>query len=325
MASAWLFAGIAAVELGSGHPEAFHDTWIVPAYAAVRNAPTPLPEGDADGDGLLDTREAELARQYAPIVILDARDSARPASVPWVMARTNFVVSTSPRGPRTRTRAFDKVTRRGSDRPADWVTYTYVYPRVDGGINIQYWFYYPYNDGPLFFDHESDWEHLTMRLDAKGAPLGAYLARHEDNNPGPYFAWSRLRREGNHPVVLSAKGSHATYADRGDLAWYESSGWCDNLKSCVNPVWRTWEGGGLEPFEEFTPASPAMAQAFQFPGRWGSVGFWPGTSAPKGPMHQAGYCVAGFPNCRQPTRGQASASASLPATVTTPRAQPTGG
>lgn len=277
----------------------------MPVYAAVKEAPAPLAEGDRDGDGLPDVREAELSRRYAPVVLLDKDDWTRPASVPWVMARVDIEtdeplapVTAASAHPRKKTRGFDHATRHGSDDPADWVTYVDVYPRVDGGINLQYWFYYPFNDGPLFFDHESDWEHITVRLDERGEPLGAYLARHEDNDPGPYFAWSRLQREGDHPVVLSARGSHATYANARDVAWFDSAGACADLGHCAGPVWRTWEGGGLARFEDLDAAAD-VARLFRFPGRWGATGFLPGTSAPRAPTHQAGFCTAGFPTCRR--------------------------
>jgi hypothetical protein len=44
----------------------------------------------------------------------------------------------------------------GSNDPRNWTACTHVFPRKDGGINVQYWFFDPYNDGPLFFDHDGD-------------------------------------------------------------------------------------------------------------------------------------------------------------------------
>lgn len=285
-AASVLFVVMAIAELASGRPRDFHDDWIVPIHAATGRAPSPLREGDRDADGLSDTLEAELARTYAPVVVLDPRDTARPASISWIMARASF------------SGGFDEETRKGSSRPEDWETYVDVYPRVDGGMHIEYWFYYPYNDGPGFFDHESDWEHVTVRLDEHGEPLGAYLARHEDNAPGPYFEWSRLRKEGSHPIVLSAQGTHATYADAKDLGWFEAAVVCPEPGSCGERLWRTWEGGGIRRIDEASDA-PELARAFGFSGRWGAEGSLPGTSAPRGPTFQAGHCAWGFSSCRQ--------------------------
>jgi len=283
-----LFVALFGIELGSGVTRDFQEEWFFPIRAAFAASPAPLAVGDRDGDGLDDARESELARAFAPIVLLDPEDPVLPASVSWVLSRTNL----------DGTRSFDAETRRGSERPDDRVTYVDVHPRAGGGIHVEYWFYYPYNDGPLFFDHESDWEHLTVRLDDEGRPLGAYLARHEDSAPGPYFDWSRLRREGRRPVVLSARGSHATYADLHDVAWFDTASTCDDLSTCPRRAWRTWEGGGLERLDLLRGDAPAL-RAFRYPGRWGASALLPGRSAPRGPIFQAGHCAGGTPSCRR--------------------------
>lgn len=256
----------------------------------------PLDEGDLDEDGLLDTEEDELARKYAPLVILDRRDENRPASIPWLLQRTHVAP-----GPGFEMPA---AVRGGASDPRDWTAYVHVFPRADGGVNLQYWFFYPYNDGPLFFDHDSDWEHLTVRLDAKRRPLGAYLARHTDDHPGPFRAWSRLHRSGNHPVVLSALGSHATYADASDVAWYDSASSCVDPKKCSDPMWRTWEHAE-NVGESFHPL--VSSDAFAYAGRWGSEHFFPGTSAPFGPLHHRGFCAGGSRACTEPSVANAIA------------------
>lgn len=280
------------------------DTYLQ-SLAPATSAPAPLLDDDADRDGIADTAERELAARYAPVVLLDGRDGARPASISWLLAReaideegpmlASMVGATKGRP------AFARGTRAGSDDPNDWTTYAHVYPRADGGINVQYWFFYPYNDGPAFFDHESDWEHVTVRLDRDGAPSGLYLARHGDDHPGVYRAWSRVTREGRHPVVLSAKGTHASYADRDDLAWFESAARCGPDGACGERTWRTWEGGGLVNVGE-TAHPLASPRALTYAGRWGREGRLPGTSAPLGPMQHVGFCHAGFETCAEPPR-----------------------
>ena len=249
---------------------------------------TPLPAGeDDDGDGLSDVEERDLARRYAPIVILDRRDPYRPASIPWLIRATG--------GQPGKAFGIPAHARRGSSDPADWTAYVHVFPRADGGINLQYWFFYPYNDGPIFFDHDSDWEHVTVRLDAKRRPVGAYLARHEDDHPGPFWSWGRLRREGEHPVVLSARGSHATYANPGDVGWFDVAVTCDDLARCANPVWRTADGelpNIGEPMHPFV-----HPDVLSYAGRWGRVGSLPGRSAPFGPLRHHGTCSGGSARC----------------------------
>ena len=158
------------------------------AAAAVRG-PRPLALDDADQDGLPDTLEAALAARFAPAVILDPQEANRPASIGWLLSRIGGVGHlAADRG------SFPAEVRAGSADPRDWVTYVHVYPRTDGRINIQYWFFYTYNEGPLFFDHDSDWEHITVEVEPSGVPRGVYFAQHGNNNPGVYRPWNEVRK-----------------------------------------------------------------------------------------------------------------------------------
>ena len=58
-------------------------------------------------------------------------------------------------------------TRKGAPR-ADWKTYAVWRPQASGLVNIEYWIFYPYNDGFSIFNHESDWEHVRVTVDPKG-------------------------------------------------------------------------------------------------------------------------------------------------------------
>ncbi len=260
---------------------------------------SPLPpDQDADRDGISDSEEAALAARYAPIVTLPRDDSTRPASLAWLSARLPVAL-----GDRDDARVANELrhipakVRHGSDNPADWVTYVHVYPARDGGILVQYWFFYPYNDGPLWFDHETDWEHITVSLDANRKPLGVYAARHHDNAPGKWRAWDRLRKfDGTHPEILSAKGSHASYFDLDDVGWQDAAAWCEHLGGpCVHEQWHTWESGGLVNLGE--RQAPADSPAMHHRGLWGSAGILPGTSAPSSPPSQRGWCAKGGPAC----------------------------
>lgn len=282
-----------------------------PAGASILiPAPSPLGADDADRDGLADSLEAELASRYAPVVVLHPEERNRPASIQWLLARVplgdprpraNVLVAlTTPgvadeRQGGEREADFSDEVRAGSGDPRDWVTYVHVYPRTDGGINVQYWFFYPYNDGPLFFDHDSDWEHVTVGVDGTGQPFGVYFAQHRNSNPGVYRAWTDVRKFGDHPIVLSAAGTHASYPDDRSLGWFEHTSHCVVLEGCPDPIWRTWEAGGLTNVGE-RGAVLAAREALTYKGRWGTGGgrFNLSESAPRGPMHQRSFYSAGF-------------------------------
>jgi hypothetical protein len=192
--------------------------------------------------------------------------------------------------------------RPGSSDPRDWVVYGHVYPARDGGVLVQYWFFYPFNDFHVLFDHEGDWEHVTVRLDRLARPVGAWFARHRWSAPGKWFPWSALEREGDHPVVLAARGSHASYADPGDVLWWDTA--CPTRAPAAAPshgcsVWRTWsrETGGIVDTGARDRPRP-RARFVSWPGQWGTVGWFRRDSGgPRGPAYQAGWCSEGAPGC----------------------------
>jgi hypothetical protein len=117
----------------------------------------------------------------------------------------------------------------GDDGPGSWQSYAmgegsfsvgahrpkiYCHMRNAGGgiIQIQYWFFYPYNDA--YNDHEGDWEHITVKVervsDCAYRMKTVYFFFHED-----YFDYdvcdldapsseedAPYRLDGTHPVVF---------------------------------------------------------------------------------------------------------------------------
>jgi len=79
-----------------------------------------------------------------------------------------------------------------------------------GDYAIQYWFLYFFNF--RLNEHESDWEQVTVRLDADRNPVDVYYSAHEG---GHTRAWEAVTKEGEHPVVFPALGSHANYFTTG--------------------------------------------------------------------------------------------------------------
>jgi len=105
----------------------------------------------------------------------------------------------------------------GSSKPADWKTYVHVrsISELSDGIDIQYWFFYPYNQ---FIDipkiaHEGDWEHITITVNHAGEFHSAWYSQH---NTGMKLTRDRLEFvDDSHPVVYSARGSHASFPNAG--------------------------------------------------------------------------------------------------------------
>jgi hypothetical protein len=79
-----------------------------------------------------------------------------------------------------------------------------------GDYAVQYWFLYIFNF--RLNEHESDWEQITVRLDSDKNPTEVLYSAHEGGNDRP---WDQIQKEGEHPVVYPALGSHANYFTPG--------------------------------------------------------------------------------------------------------------
>ena len=75
---------------------------------------------------------------------------------------------------------------------------------------VQFWFLYLFNY--RLNEHESDWEQITLRLDADKQPIDAFYSAHSGGHVRP---WTQVERVGDHPVVYPGLGSHANYFARG--------------------------------------------------------------------------------------------------------------
>jgi hypothetical protein len=79
---------------------------------------------------------------------------------------------------------------------------------------LQYWFFYDHNFWSLTYPpgavawqaHEGDWEVVTVVLDKQQLPVEAAYSQH---CTGERRAWNDVQRQGTHPVVYVATGSHA--------------------------------------------------------------------------------------------------------------------
>lgn len=97
--------------------------------------------------------------------------------------------------------------------------------REDGWIVLQYWFFHAFNNWRSGFfgvnDHEADWEFITLYLyedEGELKPEWAAYSSHDFSGDDLRRRWDdpELHGEGDHPVVYSAAGSHASYFAPGE-------------------------------------------------------------------------------------------------------------
>ncbi len=165
-------------------------------------------------------------------------------------------------------RDFNRMKQSGQ---APVVVYAHIsHEKGRSGLALQYWFYWYFNQ---FNDlHESDWEGMQIAFDADTAeealsqePAEMILFQH---GGGERATWneSKVEKEGDHPVVYPAAGSHATFYQS---AVYPQNGWngagvgCDNTTA---PLRR------LDPRPVLLPGQATDRGRFawlSFDGRWG--------------------------------------------------------
>jgi len=174
----------------------------------------------------------------------------------------------------------------------DWKTYVHSRPSTKG-IDLEYWYFFPYNDpyGPL--NHEGDWENIVVRLDANLKIYEVIFVAHGDEvarKPNK-IEWLD-GKIGERPIAYIADGSHGTYeskavCDKKEKIAPRVEGLyvpLDTADSCVENEsyrWFTWAGGkgeragfqgaGLVQLGELH--APLNGQTWiGYSGRWGEIG-----------------------------------------------------
>jgi hypothetical protein len=147
-----------------------------------------------------------------------------------------------------------------------------VYYEAVAGHYITYWFFYAYNAGPApggVDNHEGDWERISVKLNRHNRATAVAYFQHKGHE---VKRWREVPRQGSHPTVFSAKGSHASYASPGKK----------DIGVPLNAVqdhagrgakWKTWQH-----------LKNARAQDwYGYGGAWGEVGNYSDTTGPQGP------------------------------------------
>lgn len=180
-----------------------------------------------------------LIQTTAPTCRFHPKEKFKPSSVDWFLERATLVRSDGSSQP-----ASSGLSASGGDDGSDWLTIdseyrdgdlssavAYVHAKWQNQyyIDLQYWFFYPYNGGATgtvkvagmggdidltpMGEHGGDWERATFRIElSTGKMIWAYLAQH---GSGRWYKPSDLEYEGGRPVVYSSRHGHATYPTEG--------------------------------------------------------------------------------------------------------------
>jgi len=204
---------------------------------------------------------------HAPVVVHDSRENFPLASV-----------------------AAAPVSVPGVDRDRRPTVYGRSVASHTGGTWLQYWSFYRGQDQDRGIArtgrHAGDWEMVQYRLDAAGRPVEAVYAQHSG---AERCDWAVVEQRDGHPVVYSARGSHASYLRPGvrDRTFPDPNDEADGRGTVVrprvvrvtahSPRWMRWPGrwGGARarwwiPGEQDSPFGPAH----QRQGRWADPDAW---------------------------------------------------
>ena len=218
--------------------------WATPAAAQAPGG------GGGQGDGAA-SPELELARRYAPVVMLkEADDDCDPNGEPFAPMAVDPVLGsrqvalrqygngdpTVMRAPTARDlhglgegfyldfpgdalnpgclyeRDFDR-----SGAAAAPTVYAHIARQPDepGRLALQYWLYWYFNDWNN--KHESDWEFVQLVFPvgsaAEALSVPPEAVGYAQHEGGERAGWTsdKLERDGDHPVVYSSARSHASY------------------------------------------------------------------------------------------------------------------
>lgn len=160
---------------------------------------------------------------------------------------------------------------------------------ANGRLWLQYWFWYFYNDYQLALGagtHEGDWEMIQLRIHQdREEPDVAVYAQHRHGEKRNWEAVERVDGSPDTPVVYVARGSHASYFEKG---FHQTEAWYDvadgkrqspalelEIVKHVEHAWMGWPGrwGDTTPsdrgadIEQSSPTGPGMKKHWRNPDR----------------------------------------------------------
>lgn len=150
-------------------------------------------------------------------------------------------------------------SQRAGDLGSAPVYYEYVHKK-----SVTFWFFYAFNDAPgkEIFNHEGDWEKISIQLDSTNRARRVALFQHDGHC---VLDFKDVKGYRGHPEVYAAIGTHATYPMPG--RWPLPAGQVDRTAG---------EGGGLR-WETYRREADVHQPWYNFGGAWGEVG---GTATP---------------------------------------------
>lgn len=168
------------------------------------------------------------------------------------------------------------------DAPATLI----VVDKGHGWVDAFWFYFYSFNLGPFvmgsgpYGNHVGDWEHSLVRF-YNGKPVIVWMSAHGGGGAYQYKNLEKHELEPNHPIIFSARGTHANYVSVGthphDLPYQILCDFTDR-----GPLWNptknylgyTYDGSFVYPAERnvnpsYTGREAHYGQWLTFGGHWG--------------------------------------------------------
>ncbi|KAF8005393.1 hypothetical protein HF325_000850 [Metschnikowia pulcherrima] len=95
-----------------------------------------------------------------------------------------------------------------------------VVDKGNGWVDAFWFYFYSFNLGPFvmgsgpYGNHVGDWEHSLVRF-YKGSPVIVWMSAHGGGGAYHYTNLEKYELDSNHPIIFSARGTHANYVSVG--------------------------------------------------------------------------------------------------------------
>ncbi|POS84938.1 hypothetical protein EPUL_002482, partial [Erysiphe pulchra] len=293
----------------------FHSFFTLWLYSTLTFAlPTPLLSRQAE-------QIPKFVKDFAPLVFLDKNERYFPADIATHIEKTTPFINIKALEPTQKVSVdnLDSLNKFNVDKSQVFLTSTeevgkkpayllgvqpdstgktvgatscavIVTDHGDGTVDAFYMHFYSFDKGNTVFgrelgDHVADWEHVMLRF-KNGVPEALWLSQHAK---GQAFTYKAMKKQGDRPIVFSARGTHALYSTGGNHDHTLPSA---NLRVGL-VIDKSSEGALWDPmksafFYTFNPTSNTFESVdnsplaiMNFKGRWGDARYPKGTKGQK--------------------------------------------
>ncbi|RKF60310.1 putative vacuolar protein sorting-associated protein TDA6 [Erysiphe neolycopersici] len=293
----------------------FHSLFILWLFSTFTFAfPSPLISRQAE-------QVPKFVKDFAPLVFLDKDERYFPSDIATHIEKTTPYIETKPLEPKPKFSMdnLDSLNQFNTDKGRLFLTsiegvetkpayllgvqpdasgktvgatscVVIVSDHGDGTVDAFYMHFYSFDKGNTvlgreYGDHVGDWEHVMVRF-KNGLPEALWLSQHAT---GQAFTYKAMKKQGDRPIVFSARGTHALFSTGGN---HDHTIPNFNLRFGL-VVDHTSEGKLWDPiqsafFYTFNPTSNTIESVdesplsiMKFNGRWGDARYPKGVHGQK--------------------------------------------